>query len=79
MRACIKRNRSRVRSAQVVANNSCQEELSELGPATFIDEYGDEFTDPLSLAFDECVAEAVDEILDPVDSSDYYDPDYEIA
>jgi hypothetical protein len=70
MRACIRRNRVRVRSALQAAGSSCQEELSEMGLAAFIDEYGDEPTDPLSLAFDECVAEGIDEILDPGYGSD---------
>jgi hypothetical protein len=72
MRACAKRNRVHVASAVASANQDCQAELAELGEVNFIDEYGDEPTDPLDYAMDECVAESVDEILNP---EDYVDDD----
>jgi hypothetical protein len=70
MRSCVRRNRGRVRSAVDSASTDCQTELSQLGLAGFVDEYADEPTDPVSVAYDECVTEAVSEILDPIDGSD---------
>ena len=70
MRSCAKRNRARVVSAVATAGQDCQAELSELGVADFIDEYGDEPTDSVDYAMDECIAEDIDEILNPEDYVD---------
>jgi hypothetical protein len=79
IRSCVRRNRSRVRSALQAADSSCQQELSQMGVAWFIDEYGDEPTDPVSVALDECVAEGIDEILNPDDGSDDDGSDDDLA
>jgi hypothetical protein len=70
MRACVKRNRAQVAAAARTASQNCQAELGEIGEADFIDEYGDEPTDPLESVLEECVAEGVDEILNPEDYVD---------
>jgi hypothetical protein len=70
MRSCAKRNRARVASALATAGQDCQAELSDDGPEDFIDTYGDEPTDSVDYAMDECVAEDVDEILNPEDYVD---------
>ena len=70
MRACAKRHREQVASAVGTATQDCQAELSEVGAADFIDEYGDELTDSVDYAMSECVAEDVDEILNPEDYVD---------
>ena len=70
MRACVKRKRAHVAAATRTAVQNCQAELGENGEADFIDEYGDEPTDPLESVMDECVAEGVDEILNPQDYVD---------
>jgi hypothetical protein len=70
MRSCSKRHRGQVASAVSTATDDCQAELSEVGAADFIDEYGDEPTDSVDYAMSECVAEDVDEILNPEDYVD---------
>lgn len=70
MRACARRYRGRVAAALATATQDCQAELSEIGDADFIDEYGDEPTDSVEYAMSECVAEDVDEILNPEDYVD---------
>jgi hypothetical protein len=70
MRSCAKRNRARVASALATAAQDCQAELADLGQADFIDEYGDEPTDSVDYAMSECVAEDIDEILNPEDYVD---------
>jgi hypothetical protein len=70
MRACAKRNRAQVASAVGTATQDCQAELSDLGVADFVDEYGDEPTDSVDYAMAECIAEDVDEILNPEDYVD---------
>jgi hypothetical protein len=70
MRACARRYRGRVASALATAKQDCQAELSDIGEADFIDEYGDEPTDSVDYAMSECVAEDVDEILNPEDYVD---------
>jgi hypothetical protein len=72
MRACAKRHRGQVATALSTAAQDCQAELSELGVADFIDEHGDEPTDSVDYAMAECVAEDVDETLNP---EDYVDDD----
>jgi hypothetical protein len=72
MRSCAKRHRAQVVSAVTTAGEDCQAELADLGAADFIDEYGDEPTDSVDYAMAECVAEDVDEILNP---EDYVDDD----
>jgi hypothetical protein len=67
MRACVRRHRGQVASAVSAATRDCQAELSEVGAADFVDEYGDEPTDSVDYAMSECVAEAVDVILNPED------------
>jgi hypothetical protein len=70
VRNCVRRNRARVSTAAANAAQDCQAELSEVGEADFIDEYGDDPTDSLDSVMDECVAEGIDEILNPDDSVD---------
>ena len=69
MRSCAKRTMPAVASAIGTASSDCQDELAQVGPADFTDEYSDDPTD-LSGAMDECVAEDVDQILNPDDSVD---------
>ena len=69
MRSCIRRSRGKVGAAAETANSDCQAELAAVGPAEFTDLYADDPGD-LSEAMDECVAEGVDEILDPEDDVD---------
>jgi hypothetical protein len=75
MRACAKRHRGEVASARSTATQDCQAELSEVGAVDFVDEYGDEPTDSVDYAMSECVAESVDEILNPEDYVDDADED----
>jgi hypothetical protein len=75
-RSCAKRNRPRVASAVATAGQDCQAELNQLGVADFIDEYGDEPTDSVDYAMSECVAEDIDEILNPEDYVDNGENDY---
>jgi hypothetical protein len=70
MRSCVRRNQKFVLSAIRVANQDCQDELAMTGSADFIDEYGDDDTTPLADAVTECVAEDVDQILNPQDYVD---------
>jgi hypothetical protein len=70
MRTCIRRNRARVATAVAAATRDCQSELSDLGQADFVDEYGDDPTDSIDSVMAECVAENVDEILNPDDAVD---------
>jgi hypothetical protein len=76
MRACAKRNRGQVVAATRSANQDCQDELADIGEADFIEEWGDEPTDSVEYAMSECVAEGVDEILNP---EDYVDDEEEDA
>jgi hypothetical protein len=70
VRACAKRHRSQVATALATAAEDCQAELSDIGPGDFVDEWGDEPTDSVDYAMSECVAEDVDEILNPQDYVD---------
>jgi hypothetical protein len=71
MRSCVRRTRGRVRAAVNQANQDCQAELTQDGVASFIEDYG---TDPTrSDAFEECVAEGADDLLNPGDDSDSED------
>jgi hypothetical protein len=70
MRACVKRTRPRVTAVMGTAAGDCQDELAESGTAEFIDDYGDDATDSIDNAMDECIAEDVDLILNP---DDYFD------
>ena len=72
MRACAKRQRAPVVAALRTATEDCHAELAQIGPAAFIEEWGDEPTDPLDYAMSECIAEGTDEILNP---EDYVDDD----
>src|SRR5690349_5137680 len=69
MRTCIKRTRPQVAGVLDPASQSCQLELAQDGSAEFLDEYLD---DPGTLddAMAECVAETVDELLNPEDTGD---------
>ena len=58
------------RLAVTTANGDCQDELAQIGPPDFIDEYGDDVTTPVTDAMDECIAEAADQILNPGDYID---------
>lgn len=70
MRTCVKRNRARVASAVATASQDCQAELNDIGEDDFIYEYGEEPTDSLDYAMAECIAEDVDQILNPEDYVD---------
>ena len=70
MRACAKRTRPQVSAAMGTAAADCQDELAQNGAAEFIDDYGDDATDSIGNAMNECVAEDVDMILNPDDYVD---------
>jgi hypothetical protein len=70
MRNCAKRTRPQVVGAVGTANQDCQDELAQSGTTQFIDDYGVDATDSIDNAMVECVAEDVDQILNP---SDYVD------
>ena len=72
MRTCARRNRARVAGAAGTAAQDCQEELADLGETDFIDEYADLAHDSADTAMAECIAEEVDQILNP---DDYIDDD----
>jgi hypothetical protein len=73
MRACTRRHRGQVAAAVGPAAQDCQEDLADFGAAEFIDIYGDEPTDSLDYAMSECIAEGVDDLLNPDDSTDEVD------
>jgi hypothetical protein len=73
MKTCVKRTRSQVAAALPSASNDCQAELAEIGADEFIFEYGDDETSSLADAMNECVAEDVDEILNPDTGDDSID------
>jgi hypothetical protein len=69
MRTCIRRNRGKAAQALTAATEECQQELAQDGPDQFILDWAwDE--DTVENAMSECVADALDTILDPDDSSD---------
>jgi hypothetical protein len=69
MRNCIKRARPKVASALSSAAEDCQQELAENGPDEFILDYAwDE--DTVENAMSECIAETLDENLNPEDTGD---------
>jgi len=69
MRTCIRRNRGKAAEALTAATADCQQELAEEGLDEFILDWAwDE--DTVENAMSECVADALDTILDPDDSSD---------
>jgi hypothetical protein len=70
MRACAKRARPQVLAAVATANSDCQDELTQIGSADFIDEYGEDEMDSLDNAMVECIAEDVDQTLNPDDYVD---------
>jgi hypothetical protein len=70
MRICAKRTRPQVAAALAVAGSDCQNELDQNGAAEFIDDYGEDATDTVEAAMAECLAEDVDEILNPDDYVD---------
>jgi hypothetical protein len=70
MRACTRRTLPQVAAATGTANQDCQDELASEDPAQFIDDYGEDATDTIDNAMAECVAEDVDQILNPDDSVD---------
>lgn len=74
MRNCIKRARPKVASALSTAAEECQEELAQNGPDEFILDYAwDEET--VENAMSECIADTVDEALNPDDTGDESDED----
>ena len=75
MRACTRRRRGPVAAAVGPAAQDCQEDLADFGVADFIDVYGDEPTDSLDYAMSECIAEGVDDMLNPGDDSSDDDDD----
>jgi hypothetical protein len=70
MRSCAKRTRPQVTAALGTAAGDCQDELDQSSAAEFIDDYGDDATDSIDSAMNECVAEDVDLILNPDDYVD---------
>jgi hypothetical protein len=70
MRSCVKRTHQQVLAAVATANSDCQDELTGIGTADFIDEYGDDETDSLDNAMTECIAEDIDATLNPDNSVD---------
>jgi hypothetical protein len=69
MRSCIKRTRPKVASALNAATQGCQQQLAQTGPEQFILDYAfDE--DTVENAMSECLADTVDQVLNPVDWSD---------
>jgi hypothetical protein len=70
MRACTRRVRPQVAAAAATATQDCQNELADNGPAEFIDDYGDDPTASIDSAMAECIAEDVDQILNPEDYVD---------
>ena len=70
MRNCTKRTRTQVVGALATATQECQNELATDGAAEFIDTYGDDPTDSVDAAMDECIAEDVDYLLNPDDYVD---------
>ena len=69
MRTCIRRNRGKAAQALTAATADCQQELAEDGTDQFILDWAwDE--DTVENAMSECVADGVDTILNPDDSSD---------
>jgi hypothetical protein len=54
------------------AAEDCQAELSDRGETDFIDEYADLGLDSVDTAMNECIAEGVDQLLNP---DDYVDDD----
>jgi hypothetical protein len=73
MRTCVRKNRGAVAAAINVANSDCQNELAQVGQAEFIDEYGEDETDSVDNSMAECVAEDVDEALNPDTGDDSED------
>jgi hypothetical protein len=63
MRSCIRRARGKVKAAVTQATSACEQELAVLGWSQFVDTYGSDETG--ADAFAECVADEVDEVLDP--------------
>jgi hypothetical protein len=70
MRSCAKRTRPQVTAALGTAAGDCQDELDQSSAAEFIDDYGDDATDSIDSAMNECLAEDVDLILNPDDYVD---------
>jgi hypothetical protein len=65
LRNCVKRTQPKVAAASQAASDDCQSELAAEDVQTFIEDYGDDPTDSLENAMAECVAEGIDEILNP--------------
>jgi len=70
MKSCLKRTRPQVAGALPTASSDCQAELAQFGEVEFIDTYGEDPTDSLDSAMQECISEDVDEILNPDDGTD---------
>ena len=70
MRTCGKRMRPQVTAALSTAGSDCQAELAQIGLTQFILEYGEDLTDTLDSVMAECIAEDIDEILNPEDYVD---------
>jgi hypothetical protein len=70
MRNCAKRTRPQVAAAIGTASQDCRDELAQSGTTQFIDDYGLDATDSVDNAMEECVAEDVDQILNPGDYVD---------
>jgi hypothetical protein len=70
MRNCARRTKPQVAAALDTAGSDCQAELAQSGLAEFVDDYGDDPTDTVDYAMAECIAEDVDQILNPDDYVD---------
>lgn len=71
-RACVRRTRSRVKTALRDATAECLAELAEIGPTEFAEDYGSDESG--SDAFAVCVDDTATLILEP-DDSEYYEDD----
>jgi hypothetical protein len=69
MRNCSKRSRPKVASAFSSATNDCQQELAQSGPDEFILDYAED-EETVENAMSECIADSVDQVLNPEDSGD---------
>ena len=76
MRTCVKRTRPQVAAVLDAAVQGCQQELTEEGPAEFLDDYLDDIG-TVDAAMGECVVETVDELLHPGDYADDDEDDVE--
>jgi hypothetical protein len=70
-RACVRRTRSRVKTALRHASDQCLAELAEIGPAEFVEDYGSDESGSDAMA--ECVHDTAALNLEPDDGEDFDD------